>query len=300
VRCESTIHRISPHRAHPDQVCSNPAAVRRRAAQITEEIEPASQVVRAPVVRAAEFLASSSPDRRVLGSIALVEGSDSIHPSSDPVEPTPQPSRSAARSLGQASILGSRSSPAVMVSQEANGSFRNVSSSGVLDERPMNARMSAGPSEDQNGSKKPRLLDPTPARSFRSDSVAQRRATASPVSQRTRASARYAQQAQQVGPSRIIMASSTPPGSSFETPCPRPNNRGRMIDGIRETGPSRGPPRTVDGMFEGRDAGGYAVAPPMPEDPEVRERQADAFRGVTPIRGRGPYSYYTNSERSTA
>ena len=83
---------------------------------------------------------------------------------------------------------------------------------------------------------------------------------------------------------------------SFETPCPRrpmPNSRIR-------TGPiallnaHRG--ITTSDVLEGHD-GGHAVPDAMSTDPEKRQRQQEAFKAVKPITGRGPFSYYTNSEQ---
>lgn len=52
---------------------------------------------------------------------------------------------------------------------------------------------------------------------------------------------------------------------------------------------------TTADLFEEGDAG-YAFVDAPPADPEKRQRQEEAFKAVTPITGRGPYSYYTNSE----
>ena len=85
------------------------------------------------------------------------------------------------------------------------------------------------------------------------------------------------------------------------TPCPRPNRRGGP--NIVRTGPpsllnSSRPSRPVM-TVDMHDFGQYAVAETRETDPDKVKRQKDAFRAVTPITGRGPFSYYTNSERIT-
>lgn len=84
-----------------------------------------------------------------------------------------------------------------------------------------------------------------------------------------------------------------------ETPCPRPKSRGGTKT-VRTAHPSllnssrpHRPAMTVDM----HDFGQYAVAEPREADPDKLKRQKDAFRAVTPITGRGPYSYYTNSKQ---
>lgn len=88
------------------------------------------------------------------------------------------------------------------------------------------------------------------------------------------------------------------PSHAFETPCPRPGSRSG-IKSVRTGHPSllnssrpNRPAMTVDM----HDFGQYAVAETGETDPDKSKRQKDAFRAVTPITGRGPYSYYTNSE----
>lgn len=89
-----------------------------------------------------------------------------------------------------------------------------------------------------------------------------------------------------------------PNNETLRTPCPAPGNSRSKPRPVR-TGPSallnarRGTTVTTDSM----DAGNYAVSDVLPTDPEQRQRQQDAFRAVTPITGRGPFSYYTNSKR---
>lgn len=50
---------------------------------------------------------------------------------------------------------------------------------------------------------------------------------------------------------------------------------------------------TLDLFTDGQ--GVYAEAETGPVDLEKKQRQEEAFRAVTPITGRGPFSYYTNS-----
>ena len=88
-----------------------------------------------------------------------------------------------------------------------------------------------------------------------------------------------------------------------DTPCPIPI--GRLTRSIRlgrfepiDVGQAHAmtsPARTLD-LLAGQDGRGYAVPDELREDPEKRKRQKEAFSGVTPITGRGPCSYYTNSQ----
>lgn len=87
----------------------------------------------------------------------------------------------------------------------------------------------------------------------------------------------------------------SPGTTAIDTPCPRPTRPGRLaLAPIVNNRARPSKATTMDIYTEGQ--GGYAEAEALPVDPEKKQRQQEAFRAVTPITGRGPYSYYTNSE----
>lgn len=327
------------------QVCSNPAAVRRRAFALTEDFEIASQAVRpqktmnklayVPAISQIDEMSegTSTPStidaagrleatqkEHLPSSLRDLHGSDLQIPSSAPAYP-PARTKVALQKEESVDMVMPSSTPPEAVSDAPTPDGFDLDDIGDLaQDGDVNFGKALFPSSedtDAAGSSDPlNLRSPArpPARTLQRPH--EPIAGPSNYAQRTREPLRdLGNQSDQrrTSDTRVPVSEPTkrmgsrmdqPDRSTHESPCPppgqvRPNAKPKPV----RTGPSallnarRGTVMTMDAL----DAGRYAVAEELPLDPEKRQRQHEAFRAVTPITGRGPYSYYTNSEsaRST-